>query len=70
LAKYIKFLKPLKDRETKFSIKIGEEIPLDHEGIDDSIGGLYYCMVVNEQKYYLPEKWNNGQFEIVEKEEE
>lgn len=69
MAKYIKFLKPLKDRDTKFSIKTGEEIPLDHTGIDDSIGGLYYCMIVNEQKYYLPEKYNDNRFEIIEKEE-
>lgn len=69
MAKYIKFLKPLKDRDTQFSIKAGEEIPLDHMGIDDSIGGLYYCMVVNKQKYYLPERWNKGQFEIIKKEE-
>ncbi len=68
MAKYIKFLKPLKDSDTKFSIKTGEEIPLDHTGISEELG-LYYCMVVNEQKYYLPEKYNNGQFEIVEKEE-
>ena len=67
--KYIKFLKPLEDRDTKFSIKAGDEIPLDHMVIDDSIGGLYYCMIVNEQKYYLPEKWNGGRFEIIEKEE-
>lgn len=67
--KYIKFLKPINDRDTKFSIKAGDEIPLDYMGINDSVGGLYYCMVINEQKYYLPEKWNNGRFEIVQKEE-
>jgi hypothetical protein len=66
--KYIKFLKRLEDKDTELILNMGDELPIDHTGISDDIG-LYYCIIVNEQKYYLPENYNNSQLEIVRGEE-
>jgi hypothetical protein len=65
--KYIKFLKKLEDAETNLKIKKGD-IKSVEEYEDKELGKCYY-FIVNEQKYCLPEKYNKGHFEIVEKEE-
>jgi hypothetical protein len=67
MMKYIKFLKKLVDTDTNLIIKVGDIKSV--EEFDDKELGKCYFFIQNEQKYCIPEKYNNGQFEIVRGEE-
>lgn len=64
MNKYIKFLREIEDSDSNFTAKAGDIIPLAGWG-EDEVMGKYYFTIINGEKYYYPEKFKEGCFEIV-----